>query len=591
MTVQQVLVLSLLLVVFVLFLWGRWRYDVVAFAALLVSVVLGVVPPADAFYGFGHPATVTVAFVLVISRALSNTGATDLIVRAIAPATGRPSTHIAALAGLGGAMSSFMNNVAALALLMPAAIQSALKAKQPAALILMPLSFGCILGGLVTLIGTPPNIIIATYRTKTAGEPFHMFDFTPVGGAVALAGLIFVATIGWRLIARDGGRARQAEDLFDIEGYVAEVQVPKGGKAVGMTIAEVEEAIGDLDAVIVGLVRKKRHFSKLRPAEVLAAGDFLIVEASPEELDKAVTLLDLKIAGHTGTGLLRTEDTGLMEVVVTPGSRIDGQTAEGLRIPRRYGVALLAVSRQGRPHRGRLKAFRFKVGDVLLLYGDVDRLGEASSGLGCLPLAGRDLRFGQRRKLLVAIGLFGAAIVAGTIGLLSLPVALGLAAAGMVVSNIVPPREIYESVDWPVVVLLGAMIPIGGALEATGATERIVSALFGATADISPVLVVALLLVVTMTVSDILNNAATAVVMAPIAAAMAGHLSVSADPFLMAVAVGASCAFLTPIGHQNNALVMGPGGYRFGDYWRMGLPLEVLIAVVAVPMILWVWPL
>ena len=592
MTTEQITLFAILCALFALLAWGRWRYDVVAFMALMASVVTGVVPAGEAFTGFGHPATITVAAILILSRALTTTGATDWIARAVRPATGSTATHIGVLSSLAAAMSSVMNNVGTLGLLMPVALQSARKAKRSPAVILMPLSFGAILGGLVTLIGTPPNIIVATYRAEIVGAPFGMFDFTPVGAVTALAGVAFIALVGWRLVPVAARKRAVSEELFDIEHYVTEARVTKGSAALGKTMAEIDEATKDIDALLIALIRGERRY---RPAaEVpIQAGDLLVIEAGPEEIDKFVTALGLELgrAKKGGKTPLGHAEGALVEAVVAPRSRLEGQTVGSQRLIGRHGFTLLAVARQGRPHRGRLKAFRFRVGDVLLLHGEAERVPDAIAAFGCLPLAERGLSIGQRGKAPVLIAIFAAAIAAASFGLLPIPIALTLAVVVTVLAGLLPVRELYDGVDWPVIVLLGALIPVGGALEDTGATEVIAGAIHDATAGRSAVLVLVLLMVVTMTLSDILNNAATAVVMAPIAAGIAERLGASPDPFLMAVAVGASCAFLTPIGHQNNALIMGPGGYRFWDYWRMGLPLEVLIVAVATPMILLVWPL
>ncbi len=593
MTFEQAFLLGLLAAIFALFVWGKWRYDVVAFLALLVATVAGMVPPAEAFLGFGHPATVTVACVLILSRALVNSGAVDLVARNLVPPVSSPSRHVGMLAGIAGALSAVMNNVGALALLMPVALQSAAKSKRAPATILMPLSFGSILGGLVTLIGTPPNIIIATFRAETAGAPFSMFDFTPVGGAIAIGGILFVATIGWRLIPKSRRAKLSARDLFEIEDYVSEAQVPKGSAAIGQTLAELGDAAEAHDAVILELIRDKSALATARRREKVRAGDVLTIESPPDALGKVLATLDLKRVGGAKdrARFLGGDDVIMMEAVVAPSSSMAGRTPEALRLQGRRNVNLLAVSRQGRPFRGRLKTFRFQPGDVLLLQGDAERVAELMINFGCLPLPERRLQSGDPQSALISIAVFAAAVVGATLGLLSLPVALALAAVVMVVLNIVPPRDIYTSVDWPVVVLLGAMIPIGAALNATGTTGLIAAALVNVASGFGPVFLLVLLMVVTMTLSDILNNAATAVVMAPIAMGMAQQLGVNPDCFLMAVAVGASCAFLTPIGHQNNTLILGPGGYHFGDYWRMGLPLEILILLIGVPMLLWIWPL
>jgi di/tricarboxylate transporter len=593
MAVEQLTVFAILIGAVLLFLWGPWRYDIVALIALLAAVVAGVVPFADAFSGFGHPATVTVAAVLVLSRALSNSGAIDFVTRYVRRAAKNPTAHVGILSSFAAVLSTMMNNVAAAALMIPVAVESAVKAKRSPATVLMPLSFGSILGGLVTLIGTPPNIIVATYRGDVLGTPFGMFDFSPVGGAVALIGVAFVVLLGWHLIPKKRRQRLSSEDLFEIEDYVTEAKVPKGSAAVEKSVRELDEMTAEIDALIVGVIRGERRILGTARRERVRAGDVLIIESAPQEIDKFVKALGLTLVGIKGakTKLLSSDEVAVAEAVVTARSRMEGRISADLRLRSRYGVNLLAVSRQGQPFRGRLRAFRFRAGDVLLLQGDADALPEVISTLGCLPLAERKLKVGQGHRAGLSVAIFAAAIACATAGLLSVQIALTVAAVAMVLLNIVPAREIYDSVDWPVIVLLGAMIPVAGALEATGATQAIAGAILNAAAGAPAIVVLVVVMVVTMTLSDVMNNAATTVVMAPIAVGIAYELGASPDSFLMAVAVGASCAFLTPVGHQNNTLIMGPGGYEFGDYWRMGLPLELIIVLIATPMIAWVWPL
>ena len=593
MNQEQVAIFSILAGILALFAWGRIRYDVVAFMGLILCVFLHLIPAKDAFSGFSHPATITVAVVLILSRGLANSGAVDLVVKYVMFTVKRVSLHVAMLSGVSAVFSMVMNNVGALALLMPVGIESSKKAKRSPAVILMPMSFASILGGLVTLIGTPPNIIIANFRADVKGEPFTMFDFSPVGGVVAIAGVAFIALAGWRMIPKKR-RARIAEEeLITIDDYITEIRVPKDSELIGVPMRELDQQAEKLDVEIVGLVRGKRRILAALRHEEINSGDILIVEAGPQELDKFVneTKLELVTGDKGKASLLRSEDTTTMEAVVQSRSRMEGQTFTSLRLKNRYGIHLLGVSRQGTPIHRRLPQVRFRGGNVLLLQGGSESLAELVSSLGCLPLATRRLNLGTGKKAGLAVGIFAVAIVAATMGLASLPIALSAAAIAMVIFNIVPVRDVYREIDWPVVVLLGAMIPIGGALESTGGTERIAEIILGLGANLAPALILALVLIVTMTLSDVMNNAATAVVMSPVAVSIAGQLGVNIDPFLMAVAVGASCAFLTPIGHQNNTLIMGPAGYKFGDYWRMGLPLEILITVLAVPMILVVWPL
>ena len=592
MTRDQIILFTLLGFVFVFLVWGRWRYDIVAFCALLVALIAGVVPSEQAFAGFGHPATVIIALVLIVSRGLSNSGAVELVARYVVDSSRSVSAHIGVLAGVGAALSAVMNNVGALALLMPVDIQAAANAKRSPALTLMPLSFATILGGMVTLIGTPPNIIIASFRAEALGEPYHMFDFAPVGGVCAVVGVLFVMLIGWRLIPADRARHDSGKELFDLQDYIAEVHVPEGSPVIGKRVRELDEDAEEADGAIVGLIRRGTRLPGLARRTIIESGDILVVEAGPEAIEKLVGKLALEY--HRPSAEKRTfenTDLGLVEVVVAEGARIEKRSALSLKLLYRHGVTLLGVSRQGQKFRDRVRKLEIRAGDVLLLLGPSERLPEFVNWLGCLPLAERGLQLVQRDKAWLAVGTFALAIVLASLGVLSLPVALALVAVFMVLSGIVPLRQLYDSIEWPVIVLLGSMIPIGGALEASGGTSLIAGGIVGLSQGYSATVVLVLLMVITMTLSDVMNNTATAVIAAPIAIEIAARLNVNADPFLMAVAVAASAAFLTPIGHKNNTLIMGPGGYRFGDYWRMGLPLEVLIIAVGTPAILWAWPL
>lgn len=587
---DQVILFCLLGVIFALFVWGRIRYDLVAFGGLVIGVVIGVVPGEDAFSGFGHHATVIIALVLVVSRGLSNSGAIELIARHVVTAGRSLFTHIGLMAGISAALSAVMNNVAALALLMPIDIQAAKKAGRSPALSLMPLSFASILGGMITLIGTPPNIIIASFREKAVGEPFGMFDFTPVGIVTAIAGIIFIVLLGWRLIPVAECDKGALESRFNIENYVAEVRVGKNSNVIGKRVRELDPEAEQDDVAVIGLVRKGKRLPGRARYEEIRKGDLIVIEASAESIDTFVGALKLeyvgteKYIGHTAEGL------SLIEAVVPENARIEGRSAYGLRLQYRRGVTLLGVSRRGRTFRERVRKLDVRVGDVLLLLGPTEQLDDVVTWLGCLPLQARDLLVVQRHKAWIAAASFALAIAAATAGMLQLPAALALVCIAMVGFNIVPLKEIYTSIEWPVIVLLGSMLPLGAALEASGGTALIAQQIVDFAAGYGPVVVLTLLMIVTMTLSDVLDNAATTVVMAPIGIDIAYDLGVNSDSFLMAIAVAASCAFLTPIGHKNNTLILGPGGYRFGDYWRMGLPLEVLVLAVSIPMILLVWP-
>jgi di/tricarboxylate transporter len=567
MTTDQTILFALLFVLFALLIWGRWRYDLVAFLALVIALILGVVPAEQAFSGFGHPATAVIALVLIISRGLSNSGVIGLIARRVSDASQSVSRHIATMSGVAAALSAVMNNVAALALLMPVDLESARKFKRSPALTLMPLSFATILGGMVTLIGTPPNIIVASFREQALGTPFRMFDFAPVGVVCAVVGVAFIALAGWRLIPAARRDQDSPTDLRDLADFIAEVAV-------------------------LGLVRRGQRLPGLARRTEIRKGDVLVLEASPAGIDKMVGALGLEYAGQDrNRSVLDGEDLGLMEVVVPQGARIERRSADALQLLYRHGVNLLGVSRQGTRFRERVRRLEIQAGDILLLLAPTERLPEIAAWLGCLPLAERGLQVVQWHRAGLAVGIFALAVAIASFGLLQLAVALAAVVALYALLNILPLRQVYEAVEWPVIVLLGSLIPIGQALETSGGTDLIADGLVAVSAGFSTVVVLIVLMVVTMTLSDVLNNTATAVIAAPVALQVADRLGASPDPFLMAVAVAASCAFLTPIGHKNNTLILGPGGYRFGDYWRMGLPLEILIVLVAIPTILVVWPL
>ena len=656
LTLDQWLILAVLMATVAMFLWGRWRHDMVAMAALLACVIAGLVPAESAFAGFGHPAVVTVACVLVLSQGLYTSGAVDVLTRSVMPTKAGPTLTIGVLTGLAALLSSFMNNVGALALLMPVAMQVAARQSLPPGKVLMPLAFGSILGGMTTLVGTPSNLIVAGFRERAGLEAFGMFDFTPVGLAAAAVGVLFVAAIGWRIVP---ARERAGADSFETAAYLTEARVPENSKADGKTLYEIEAALEQAGAQVVGLVRNEVRLTAPRANQRVHAGDILIIEADVEALAEALTGLGLRLeeskrpkkedaseseasdaaagdvrsgtAGRTpsetgkedanrnstangkGAGSGKADAQGeagpnsaadgndaaqpalrdeieLVELAVLPGSALAGRSASDIELRTRHGINLLAVSRQGRRSTARLRTMPLRAGDVLLMQGPAESLAQFASWAGCVPLAERALRIPSRRKAIIASTIMALAIAVAAFGLLPAAVSFAGGVLASMVLRTVPARQVFEAVDWPVIVLLAALIPVAGAMEDTGAADLIARFLLDGVAQGNAVIALGLILVVTMTLSDLMNNAATAAVMCPIALGTAAQLGVNPDGFLMAVAIGASCAFLTPIGHQNNTLILGPGGFRFGDYWRLGLPLELLVMAVSLPMLLWVWP-
>jgi di/tricarboxylate transporter len=592
MTFDQMLTLAILFGTMTLFIWGRWRHDLVAMLALMTGVAALVVPVGEAFSGFSHPAVITVAAVLVLSKGLSNSGAIDILARHVLPAKAGTTMLILAMSGLTAFLSAFMNNVGALALIMPVVIQMAQKNEIPVGYLLMPVSFGSILGGMTTLIGTPPNIIIAGFRAQAGGSPFGLFDFTPVGAAVALSGIAFISLIGWRLLPVSARQCRNDGQLFDVGKYLTEILIPDG-KLTGRTLAQFEPELVEVGGQIVGLVRNDEHILAPRAWRRIQAGDILVVEAESAALTDIITTYGLELVDdrHISPEDLQSDEMELMEVAVRPGSLLVGSTAAGIRLRSRFGINLLGLSRQGRQTWSRLRDQKFSAGDVLMLQGHAGRLGDFIAESNCVPLVQRSLKFPKRSQTILAVSIMGAAIATITVAGLPAEIAFVAAAVLFVLTGLVRLRNLYEAIDWSVIVLLGALIPLAVAMETTGTAALLAQTIVGYLAGGSAILALILILVVTMTLSDLMNNAATAAVMAPIAIVAAQQMDASPDSFLMAVAIGASCAFLTPIGHQNNTLILGPGKYRFGDYWRMGLPLEIIVVAVSVPAILLFWPL
>jgi len=615
MTQDQLLIIFILLATMVMFIWGRWRHDMVAGGALLACVLAGLIDAQDAFLGFAHPAVVTVACVLVLSRGLQLSGAVDILTRYALPKKAGTTLSLAALTGLGAFLSGFMNNVGAMALLMPVAVQLAGRLGLTPGQVLMPLAFGTILGGMTTLIGTPPNLIVSGFRSESIGSGFDMFDFTAVGLSVALLCVLFIALPGWRLVP---ARKQPGTEGFDTGAYITEARVPADSKVAGMYLREVEAELDEADAQVIGLIRNEVRVNAPSSGRRIRAGDILVIEADVETLAGVLSALGLELeeAGSSSESLEQTatsapeaatkpetekDDDGesgnngdgmmLMELVVRTESALQGRSARDILLRTRYGLNLLAVSREGSRSKARLRTLKIRPGDLLLMQGSEEALGEFAADNGCVPLAERELRIPDRGKAFTSTLIMVASVAAAAFSLLPTAIAFAAGVLASMALRTVPLRSIYEAIDWPVIILLGALMPVAAVMETTGTATLIAELMMVHLAQGDAVVAIGLILVLTMLISSVVNNAATAAAMCPIALGTAASLGVSADAFLMAVAIGASCAFLTPIGHQNNTLILGPGGFRFGDYWRLGLPVSLLVVVVSIPLLLLVWPL
>lgn len=588
MTLQQGLAFAIIGAMMALFVWGRLRYDLVAMVSLLAAVLAGIVPYDQAFSGFSDDIVIIVGSALVVSAAVSRSGIVERALRYVGPHLTSVTMQVFALSAAVTVLSAFVKNIGALAMLMPVAFQIARRTGTSPSSLLMPMAFGSLMGGLITLIGTSPNIIVSRLREEMLGAPFNMFDFAPVGIGISIAGVALL-TIAWRLLPDRKGTAAM-EVAFNIEGYTTEVTVPARSALAGETIGQLEKT-GEQEVEVIAVMRKGHRINPSNNV-ALEEDDIILLRGEPSALENVVKQTGLTLTRHEKTQEMDAphDDIGVMEAVVTSASPLVDRSPAQVRLFDRYQINLVAVSRAGRRLARRLRSLKLRAGDVIVLQGDLKSLPEALGELRCLPLAERDLQLGRWRSqlapvliLVVAMGLVAAQVLPVTIAFFA-------AATVLLLARSLTLREAYETVDWPILIMLGALIPVSESLRTTGGTELIASFLARAADNLPPFGMLALIMVAAMAVTPFLNNAATVLVMGPIAASFARTLGLNPDPFLMAVAIGAACDFLTPIGHQCNTLVMGPGGYRFSDYWKLGLPLSILVIVAGTPLIAFFWP-
>ena len=591
MALDQALAFAILAAAMILFVWGRLRYDLVAILALLAAVFTGVVPHGEAFRGFGDDIVIIVASALVVSAAVARSGVMEAVLHRVSSHVSSVQAQIVLLVTAVTILSAFVKNIGALAMMIPVALLVARRLKASPSCFLMPMAFGSLLGGLVTLVGTSPNIIVSRVRGELTGQPFGMFDFAPVGLGLAVAGVVFLV-FGFRLLPGRRKAKGTMDEALDIPDYMTEARVTAASVVTGRTVGDLVRFCND-KVMVTGIVRHKTVRMPLLPDAILLEGDILLLEGDPEALERAVARARLELEGGdrpTHTARAADEIAGI-EAVVGPRSILIGQTAKRMTLHEHFNINLLAVSRSGQHFTERLRDIVLQAGDVLVLKGDLTRLPGTLRELGCLPLAERAIRLGNVRQGLGPVAVLGSAMALTAVGALPVASAFLTAAVLMVLLGALSLREAYAAIDPPILVMLGALIPVSEAIRTTGGADLIARGLSDLAGTLPPYGALALVMLAAMAVTPFLNNAATVLVMAPVAVSFAQQLGYRPDAFLMAVAVGAACDFLTPIGHQCNTLVMGPGGYRFGDYWRLGLPLSILVLVLGVPLILLVWPL
>ncbi|WP_376088977.1 SLC13 family permease [Roseomonas sp. CCTCC AB2023176] len=589
MTLQQGLVFGILAAMMVLFVWDRIRYDLVAMLGLIAAVAAGLVKPGDAFKGFSDDVVVIVGAVLVVSAAVGRSDLLRRLIRAMEPRMRTTGAQVVTLTGAVTLLSVFMKNIGALAIFLPIAVGISRRSGTRLSALLMPMAFGSLVGGLVTLVGTSPNILVARARAEMTGQPFGMFDYTPVGLGIALAAMVFLA-LGWRLLG--GAGRREAEAAEGVAPYLSEARVPERSPFVGQDVAAVVAA-ADGEVAVIAFQRAGERQMPVPADLVLRDGDLLVLRGEPDAIRGLIAEagLELNAADRGAVRDLPTEAVGVVEAVVMPASPLVGRTPQRLRLRDTHGVNLLAIARKGRPVAERLKEVRLRVGDVLMLQGAADTMPTVLRDLGCLAFGERSPATGRRRTDWLPVLILAAAMGSVALGFVPVPFAFFAAAVAVALTGVLTLREAYESLDLPILVLLACLIPISDAVSETGGAALIASGLAAIGAHLPAVGALVLVLLTAMALTPFLNNAATALIMAPVAVQMARQLGLHADPLLMAVAVGCACDFLTPVGHQCNTLVMGPGGYRFGDYARLGAPLSLIVVLVATLLIPIFWPL
>ncbi len=591
MTQKEILAFALIVATLAMFVWGRYRYDLVALGSLLAGLLLGVIPAAEAFDGFKNDVVVIIAAALVVSAACERSGVAELVLRPVLARLHSCQTQVPALAFATALLSMATKNVGALAILMPVAGQLAARTGTPLSRLLMPMSFASLLGGLVTLVGTSPNILVSEVRQHTLGRPFAMFDFAPVGLSLTVMGVAFLS-FAYRLLPK--GRIGQGgvHQVLEHASYVVDAKAPEEFQP--RQIAWLQARAGGA-VEVTALVRAGDRESHPPDTALVHPGDELVLEGDETTLNRL--LQDLKLQPVRGGQPVQkkaawtSSEARTIEAVLGPASKAAGVRPGRLDLEHRFGVHVVAVSHLGRRSAPGVDASPLHPGDILLLRGQEANLTLAVTDIGALPLADRPLHLGARHPMLLAPLILAAAMILVAFKVLPIAVAFFAAAFAVVAARALTMREAYAALDGPVLVLIAALIPVSEALQATGGAAFLARHVSGALHGAPPTLVLAALMTASMLSAPFLHNAPTVLILGPVAVGVAHDLALSPDPLLMGVAVGAACDFLTPIGHQCNTLVMGPGGYRFIDYSRLGAPLSAFVIAAGAPLIAHFWPL
>ena len=585
---DQIVILGLLTLMVGLFIWGRWRYDAVSLGVLSSFVLFGYIQPEKAFSGFSHPAVITVALVLLISKGLERSGFIAVLGRKLQVYANSEIQFMISITFFAAVLSSFMNNIGAMAMLLPITLGICQKMNWNPSKFLIPLSFASILGGMNTKIGTPPNIIISEFRKDYVEKDFAFFDFSFTGVPVSILGILFIAFIGWRFIKL---RPINSENnpLIELEDYLVEMVITKNSILIDKRALDFRNEL-DTDTALIGQIDENGKKIEIHGNQKLYEGQILIMKINPDMVADIQQEFGLDIDSEND--LTSIDDLGGIEAIIVPKSRLIGRKYQYFKRLVGRELSLLGLWRRGLKFRFRLSNEIFKVGDVLLIAnrGEKNNIAEKLELAGLMPLWQREFDVVRDpTKIFIAFGLFTICLLLVIFNYVPIVVAFLICVIGFVSSKLLTGEGVYRHIDWPVVILLAAMIPIGNTLISYGITDSVSGYLAGLSSAIDYVWLIVLIMIITMFLSDIINNAATAVIMAPLAVSLAEKINQPIEPFLMSVAIGASCAFLSPIGHQCNTLVMAPGNYKFGDYWKVGLPLEILIILISVPAIVFYW--
>ena len=590
MTFEQGLSFAIVGAAVALFASGRFRYDAISLGALLVGVLTGVVDEKHAFTGFTSDVVIVIAGALVLSAAITRSGVIEPLVSPLIRHLRTPQTQVPVIAGLTGLFAMVNKNVGALAALMPVAIRLGRSEQSSPSLLLMPMSFMALLGGLVTLVGTSTNIIVSQVRQDTFGKPFAMFDFAPVGLGLSLAGFVFLG-FGWRLLPRDRAPRTALQEAHAAVQYATEADIPDDWPEALATLADLK--LADRNVQLTGLIDPDGNRRPVDPSTKLLPGMVLQLRGEEEALGALWQQLPLAhVRENTPVETEeRSEELRSIEAVVEPRSPLVGLSAGILALQRTFGAKLLAVSRHGEPLRERLSQVRFEPGDLVVIQAGEGALARVLQDLGLLPLAERFVSMGTRRARYGPVLLLAGAIILVALKVLSVAVAFFAAAVLVIAIGSLSMREAYRALEPEVLVLIGALTPLSEAIHDNGGTALIAHGLASLLVGATPMIVVGGMMLAAMICAPFLHNAPTVLIIAPIGVSLAQRLGLNPDALLMAVATGAGSDFLTPIGHQCNTLVRGPGGYRFGDYSRLGLPLSFIVLLLGTPLIAGVWGL